>query len=147
MRVKHITGIGMGVAASALALGIAGAALVPSAWADGPPKYKYDPTWPKELPNKWTMEGVTGMFVDQDDHIWVLNRPRDLDNRENLATFNPPVAECCVAPPAIQTLCSRSTKIVCSDFGQPGTEFGTPQAFRRFPSTSNSITAGAQPGD
>ena len=66
-----------------------------------PPKYRYDPTWPKELPNKWTMEGVTGMFVDQDDHIWVLNRPRDMTPREALAEDNPPTAECCVHSPAV----------------------------------------------
>ena len=67
----------------------------------GPPKYRYDPNWPKELPNKWTMEGVTGMFVDQDDHIWVLNRPRDITPREALASDNPPTAECCVQSPAV----------------------------------------------
>src|SRR5258708_8353059 len=32
--------------------------------------------------------------------------------------------------------------IVCSDFGQPGTEFGTPQACSRLPAGSNAITAG-----
>src|SRR6266851_2833835 len=32
--------------------------------------------------------------------------------------------------------------MVCSDLGQPGTELGTPQEVRRFPSWSNSITAG-----
>src|SRR6267154_2361195 len=32
--------------------------------------------------------------------------------------------------------------IVCSDFGQPGTEFGTPQAWSRSPAGLNAITAG-----
>jgi hypothetical protein len=27
------------------------------------------------------------MFVDQEDHIWVLNRPRDLDASNNYATL------------------------------------------------------------
>ena len=40
------------------------------------PHYKFDPDWPKlPLPNKWWMMGVTGMYVDKDDHIWVLTRP------------------------------------------------------------------------
>jgi DNA-binding beta-propeller fold protein YncE len=66
------------------------------------PHYKFDPNWPKlPLPNKWWMMGVTGMFVDKDDHIWVLNRPKDIDNTQNYAAFNPPTAECCIAPPAI----------------------------------------------
>ena len=65
------------------------------------PVYKYDPAWPKPLPNNWTMAPVTGMFVDSDDHIWVLQRPRDLDKTENFATLNPPTAECCVQAPAV----------------------------------------------
>jgi hypothetical protein len=40
-----------------------------------PEVYKYDAAWPKPLPNNWPMGTVTGMSVDQDDHIWVLDRP------------------------------------------------------------------------
>jgi DNA-binding beta-propeller fold protein YncE len=66
------------------------------------PSYRFDPDWPKlPLPNKWWMQGVTGLYVDHDDNIWVLTRPRDLDNTENYAAIDPPSAECCVAPPAI----------------------------------------------
>ena len=66
------------------------------------PVYKFDPEWPKlPLPNKWWMQGVTGLYVDKDDNIWVLNRPSNLSNTENYAQLDPPAAECCVAPPAI----------------------------------------------
>jgi DNA-binding beta-propeller fold protein YncE len=74
-------------------------AVAPAAAKD--PVYKYDPSWPKELPRNWTMEPITGMFVDSDDHIWVLQRPRDLDKTENFAALNPPTAECCVQAPAV----------------------------------------------
>src|SRR5579872_5618450 len=40
-----------------------------------PEVYKFDPAWPKPLPNNWVMGTVTGLYVDQDDHIWVLDRP------------------------------------------------------------------------
>src|SRR5262249_13307109 len=87
--------------ASVLALG-GGASLALCAPADDkPPSHKYDSTWPKELPNKWTMEGITGLYVDQNDVVWVLNRPRDFDERENAAAVNPPAGECCVPPPAV----------------------------------------------
>ena len=67
-----------------------------------PPNYKFDPDWPKlPLPNQWWMQGVTGLYVDNDDNIWVLNRPSNLSNTENYAQLDPPVAECCVAPPAV----------------------------------------------
>jgi hypothetical protein len=47
------------------------------------------------------MQGVTGLYVDHNDNIWVLTRPSNLDNTENYAAVDPPLAECCVAPPAI----------------------------------------------
>jgi DNA-binding beta-propeller fold protein YncE len=39
-----------------------------------PEVYKFDSGWPKPLPNNWVMGTVTGMSVDQDDRIWVLDR-------------------------------------------------------------------------
>ena len=42
------------------------------------PKFKVDVTWPKPLPNKWKMGGVTGLAVDKDDNVWVYDRPNDL---------------------------------------------------------------------
>jgi len=33
--------------------------------AQEPPKFKVDPSWPKELPNNWIMGQVGGMAVDR----------------------------------------------------------------------------------
>ena len=41
------------------------------------PRYIFDPTWPRPLPDNWKMGGVTGLAVDKDDNVWVLNRPND----------------------------------------------------------------------
>jgi DNA-binding beta-propeller fold protein YncE len=65
------------------------------------PKYKFDPDWPKPLPNKWKLGGVTGLAVDKDDNVWVHNRPNDLTSIELEAELNPPIADCCVHPPAM----------------------------------------------
>src|SRR5215469_1699589 len=65
------------------------------------PKYKFDPSWPKSLPNKWKMGGVTGLAVDKDDNVWVLDRPNDLTDIELEAELNPPLADCCVRPPSM----------------------------------------------
>ena len=73
----------------------------PAAQAQDSPRYQLDGNWPKPLPVNWTIMGVTGMFVDKYDNIWVLNRPRDLDKTMNFATLIPPTAECCVPPPAV----------------------------------------------
>jgi hypothetical protein len=65
------------------------------------PKFKYDPDWPKPLPNKWKMGGVTGLAVDKDDNVWVLDRPNDLTDIELEAELTPPLADCCVRPPSM----------------------------------------------
>ncbi len=66
------------------------------------PEYKFDAEWPQlPLPDKWWMQGVTGLYVDHQDTIWVLNRPSNLNNTENYAQLDPPTGECCVAPPAV----------------------------------------------
>jgi hypothetical protein len=65
------------------------------------PRFKYDPEWPKPLPNKWKMGGVTGLAVDKDDNVWVLNRPNDLVSIEVHAEQDPPLADCCAHAPAM----------------------------------------------
>ena len=74
-----------------------------SLYAQAPtaPKFKFDPDWPKPLPNKWKLGGVTGLAVDKDDNVWVLNRPNDLTDIELEAELTPPLADCCVRPPAM----------------------------------------------
>ena len=65
------------------------------------PKFKFDPDWPKPLPNKWKLGGVTGLAVDKDDNVWVLDLPNDLTDIELEAELNPPLADCCVRPPSM----------------------------------------------
>ncbi len=71
------------------------------ALAQTAPKYKFDPDWPKPLPNKWKLGGVTGLAVDKDDTVWVLDRPADLRDAELHAAKNPPTADCCTRPPSM----------------------------------------------
>jgi sugar lactone lactonase YvrE len=63
------------------------------------PKYKFDSEWPKTLPNKWKMGGVTGLAVDKDDNVWVYDRPNDLRDIELDAEIK--MADCCVRPPSM----------------------------------------------
>jgi hypothetical protein len=72
-----------------------------SASAPPAPIYKVDPFWPKPLPNKWIIQGVPTMVTDKDDHIWVLNRPRDINPDESGAAAKPPRTDCCIAAPAV----------------------------------------------
>ncbi len=79
-----------------LALGVGLGAQTQSA-----PKFKVDCDWPKPLPNKWKMGGVTGLAVDKDDNVWVYDRPNDLTDIELEAELNPPIADCCTRPPSM----------------------------------------------
>ena len=65
------------------------------------PKFKFDPDWPKPMPNKWKIGGVTGLAVDKDDNVWVYDRPNDLTDIELEAELTPPIADCCVRPPSM----------------------------------------------
>jgi sugar lactone lactonase YvrE len=90
------------LAVLAIPVGVCGvafwAALDMQAQSSALPKYKFDPDWPKPLPNKWKMGGVTGLAVGEggstggvafspdqqqkylfisdltNNHIWFLNR-------------------------------------------------------------------------
>jgi DNA-binding beta-propeller fold protein YncE len=84
-----------------LGLLVLGIALTVTAQNGGAPKYQVDSSWPKPLPNKWKMGGVTGLAVDKDDSVWVYDRPNDLTDIELEAELTPPIADCCVRPPSM----------------------------------------------
>jgi hypothetical protein len=65
------------------------------------PKFKLDPSWPKPLPNKWKIGGITGLAVDKDDNVWAYDRPNDLTDIELEAELTPPIADCCKLPPSL----------------------------------------------
>jgi hypothetical protein len=97
-----------------------------AAGAQAPPRYKFDPDWPKQLPNNRTFEGITGMYVDKEDHIWVLQRPRDFDKTENYAALTPPTAECCAQPPAVLEFDAEGNLLQA--WGGPGYAPGWPSS-------------------
>ncbi|MBI2185932.1 MAG: hypothetical protein HYU37_02275, partial [Acidobacteria bacterium] len=87
--------IGLAIAAaSAAAIVVVTTHEQAQAQSTAAPRYLYDPTWPKPLPNKWKMGGVTGLAVDKDDNVWVLNRPNDTTEQEDNASTTPPTAHC-----------------------------------------------------
>jgi len=89
------------------------------------PAYRVDPFWPKmPLPNKWIIQGVPTMVTDQNDHIWVLNRPRDINPDESGASTTPPRTDCCIAAPAVLEFDAAGNLI--KGWGGPGYTDGWP---------------------
>ena len=55
------------------------------------PVFRVDPSWP-QIPDKWQFGQVASVAVDDDDHVWVLQRPGTLGADEK-SKAAPPVIE------------------------------------------------------
>src|SRR5436309_14524 len=88
---------------SGIAAAVCSAVIAASAYGADVPQYAVDAAWPKALPNDWIMGQAAGVAVDENDHIWVVQRPLTLTDDEKAATFNPPRTKCCKpAPPVLE---------------------------------------------
>jgi hypothetical protein len=101
MCMKKSADRGVRVSLVVLAVALGGMGLFVGVRAQGQtaPRYKFDPDWPKPLPNKWKLGGVIGLGIDRDDNVWVYHRPTDLTSLELEAELG--VSDCCVRAPAM----------------------------------------------
>ena len=84
------------------------------------PRFSVDPFWPGELPNNWILGQVSGVAVDENDHVWIVHRPRTLDARQRGEE-----GMCCLpAPPVIELSPDGS---VLQSWGGPGEGFEWPE--------------------
>ncbi|MEW6322178.1 MAG: hypothetical protein AB1635_13955 [Acidobacteriota bacterium] len=96
MRAVTMHAIRVGMAAAVVAV----AGIAPGAQSAAP-AFTVDPSWPQELPNKWILGAVTGVFVDAKNHVWVTHLPETLTEEETAAVQKPPIGTCCVPAPAV----------------------------------------------
>src|SRR5258708_2370698 len=94
--------------------------------AGGVPQFMVDPFWPKALPNNWLLGQVAGIRVDRFDHIWVVQRPSSLNERELAGQKNPPPAKCCVAAPPVLVF-DQSGNLI-RHWGGPGQGYNWPKS-------------------
>src|SRR4029078_4998456 len=65
------------------------------------PRFEVDPTFRKRLPNGWYQGQTIGLWVDAQDHVWIVHRPDVLDAVE--AAADQKTGECCkTAPPILE---------------------------------------------
>ena len=57
------------------------------------PQFKYDPSWPKPLPDGWVLGSVGSVCVDARDHVFAVTRGEPAPKERNLAMAAPPVIE------------------------------------------------------
>jgi len=110
--------------------GIASAILLSAdalaACAQDTPRYRVDPFWPQELPNKWIIGQVGGLAVDREDNIWVLQRPASNTVDEIGASLTPPRSQCCIAAPPVLEF-NKEGHLLHS-WGGPGEGFDWPKS-------------------
>ena len=95
---------GAGLAALIVALGAGQAVLNNKAEAQArtvqAPMFEVDPLWPKPLPNHWLLGMTIGVWVDDQDHVWIIHRGAATLN-DNEKALDLKVGECCTAAPPV----------------------------------------------
>jgi DNA-binding beta-propeller fold protein YncE len=123
--------IGAALAALIVALGVGQSVLQNKADAQGrtvqAPMFEVDPLWPKPLPNHWLLGWTIGLWVDEQDHVWVIHRGAGgLHNNERGLELDPPISECCrTAPPILEF---DQAGNLLRHWGGPGQGYEWPQS-------------------
>ena len=121
---NFLIGAGFAVALGALAVGhhlIARAALAQGNMA---PKFEVNPFWPKPLPNHWIMGMAIGVWVDNNDHIWMVHRANTVDRTES--QLQQGLGECCQAAPPVLEFDEEGNLLHA--WGGPGKGYDWPES-------------------
>jgi DNA-binding beta-propeller fold protein YncE len=81
------------------------------------PRFQVDAGWP-DLPDDLILGQVSGLAVDPEGDVWILNRPNSLGGTDIGAAQDPPIAVCCAPPPHIMQF-SGATGEYLSGWGGP----------------------------
>jgi DNA-binding beta-propeller fold protein YncE len=91
------------------------------------PRFEVEMYWPKPLPNHWLLGSGSGMAIDAQDHIWVVNLTDSFVTRtETGAELDPPNGECCFPGPNVMEF-DVTGKLV-GHWGGPGQGYSWPSA-------------------
>jgi hypothetical protein len=97
-----------------------------AAVADDVPRFQPELFWPKPLPENWILGQVSGIAVDQQDHIWIVHRPATLLDDEKGATQDPPATKCCKAAPPVLEFDTDGNLL--RSWGGPGDGYDWPKS-------------------
>ena len=67
------------------------------------PRFEVDPLWPKPMPNHWVLGQTIGVWVDTDDHVWIVHRSSATlaDNEKGIEKKTAELC-CAGAPPVLE---------------------------------------------
>jgi hypothetical protein len=129
MKVGRNFVVGATLAAAVVALGVGQAVLQNRADAQGrvvqAPMFEVDPLWPKPLPNHWLLGMTIGLWVDDQDHVWIIHRgAATLHANERALELK--VGECCAAAPPVLVF-DQAGNLVRA-WGGPGQGYEWPES-------------------
>ena len=89
------------------------------------PRFEVDPFWPKPLADHRLLGSLTGIAIDAQDHVWVVNLNNSFTTRtETGADQDPPIGECCF--PSSPVLEFDATGKLVGHWGGPGQGYTWP---------------------
>ncbi|HET9653547.1 MAG TPA: hypothetical protein VFP36_15215 [Usitatibacter sp.] len=89
------------------------------------PRFEVDPLWPKPLPNHWLLGMTIGVWVDDQDNVWIIHRGAATLNDNELA-LDKKVGECCSAAPPVLVFDPAGNLV--RSWGGPGAGYEWPQS-------------------
>ena len=89
------------------------------------PRFEVDPLWPKPLPHHWLLGMTIGVWVDDQDHVWIIHRGASTLN-ENERALDLKNGECCTAAPPVLVFDPAGNLVRA--WGGPGPGYEWPQS-------------------
>jgi sugar lactone lactonase YvrE len=87
------------------------------------PRFEVDPFWPKPLPNNWILGQTIGVWVDDQDVVWIVHRS-SATLADNEKALELKTGECCAGAPPILAF-DQAGNLVRS-WGGPGEGYDWP---------------------
>src|SRR6202521_6115455 len=89
------------------------------------PRCEVDPMWPKPLPNHWLLGSTIGVWVDDQDNVWIIHRSSGTLN-DNEKALELKVGECCRGAPPVLAFDPAGNLI--RSWGGPGQGYEWPES-------------------
>ncbi len=87
------------------------------------PRFEVDPLWPKPLPNHWILGNAIGVWVDDQDVVWIINRG-SATLADNEKALELKTGECCMGAPPVLAFDAAGSLV--RHWGGPGTGYDWP---------------------
>ncbi len=124
-RTQHVI-VGATFLAVLTALGIAEGIFSRAAAQQGgkeAPRFEVDPLWPKPLPNHWVLGQTIGIWVDDQDLVWIINRG-SATLAANEKALELKAGDCCAGAPPVLAFDAAGNLV--HSWGGPGPGYDWP---------------------